>query len=359
MTGVTPNIGAAEGATAVRVAGTNFVPSPRLVFGELRVDYRRTTSVTYRPTTISSLRCRFGNESVPAVFHSATSLHCMAPLASAAASNVGVTIVPIAITTNGVDYGATTVQFTFVASPIVEAISPRAGSVEGGSVVTVTGANFVDTEALACVINGQPLPSRQVRWISSTAVTCTMPDVSSLRGDHTNGSKSLTNTVSLAVSNAGGEHPSAPVADYQYLRAITLDSVWPTAVPALTQATTITVSVGEGHDYGSKEVQSQGQAVPEAAAVGGLRCVVMDSAEGIVAAAVATKLNDTTMKCTLPALTPGRNQNRRLRAVFILRVNRFWPPLYHRHHLKNWIPSCCTYPSPRARPRQHHTNQTY
>ena len=34
MTGVTPNIGAAEGATTVLVAGINFTPSPRLVFAE-------------------------------------------------------------------------------------------------------------------------------------------------------------------------------------------------------------------------------------------------------------------------------------------------------------------------------------
>lgn len=216
---------------------------------------------------------------------------------------------PVAITTNGVDYGATTAQFTFVASPIVNAISPRAGSVEGGSVVTVTGANFVDTEALACVMNGQPLPARNVRWISSTVVTCTTPDANFLEDNSTNETNSLTKPMSLAISNAGGEHPSAPVADYQYLAAIALDTVWPTAVPALTQATTVTVSIGEGHSHGFEEGQGQGEGVPEAAAVGGLRCVVTHSDERIVAAAVATKLNDTAVKCTLPALAPGNKRN--------------------------------------------------
>ena len=49
VTGVTPNIGAAEGATAVLVAGINFTPSPRLVFAELQVVYN---CVTYFATTI-------------------------------------------------------------------------------------------------------------------------------------------------------------------------------------------------------------------------------------------------------------------------------------------------------------------
>jgi hypothetical protein len=72
---------------------------------------------------------------------------------------------------NAVPQNLTTVTYSAAVTPKLDGISPRFGTVVGGTDITFSGTGFVtDTAAYAIVIDGKPCA---VKSASTTAVVCT------------------------------------------------------------------------------------------------------------------------------------------------------------------------------------------
>ena len=108
----------------------------------------------------SNLTCRFcssplssssaGDEArwmmdVPATYISPVAVECTSPAYPLADATSHVSkLVGVAVSLNGQDFTSDPVQFQYRPEPIVHTISPVRGLASGGTVLTVTGENFVD-----------------------------------------------------------------------------------------------------------------------------------------------------------------------------------------------------------------------
>ena len=138
ITSVSPGSGPAAGGTSVTIAGTGFTGATAVSFG--------------------------GTAAKSFTVNGATSITAVAP--AAAGGTVDVTV------TNGGGSSVATAsdQFTFVAVPSVSSLSPKSGSVGGGTEVTITGANF--TGATQVTFGGTPAGF----WVNSdTSITAIAP----------------------------------------------------------------------------------------------------------------------------------------------------------------------------------------
>ncbi len=110
VTSISPNLGPEDGGTWVTIAGASLTDATEVDFG-----------------------------GVPAYFavDSDTSIEAWSP--------PGIGTVDVTVTTLG-GTSATSAgdQFTFVPAPTVTGVSPNAGPVDGGTLVTITGAGFTD-----------------------------------------------------------------------------------------------------------------------------------------------------------------------------------------------------------------------
>ena len=141
LTSVAPLLGPSSVSSTLSIAGASFFNS-------------------------STLLCRIGGTVSPALFLFTDLIVC-----TAASHAVGV--VNVSVSNNGVDWEVTG-SFTYVDDPSVASLQPTTGPSFGGSLVTVTGTNFVDGEALSCVIDGSFIAAS---FINSTALTCITPPV--------------------------------------------------------------------------------------------------------------------------------------------------------------------------------------
>ena len=142
---VLPRSGSVNGGTLLNVSGTGF----------------KNTSVLY---------CRFGSlPPVEGLYLSTTRVQCVSPM-----HQIG--SVSIEVTTNGVDYSEDMVQYRYYASPAVSHVVPSSGPTEGGTVVSVYGRNFIDSDSLNCRFGNDSVVSG--RWVSSDRVECAMPALS-------------------------------------------------------------------------------------------------------------------------------------------------------------------------------------
>ena len=116
VTNVSVTSGPAAGGTGVTVTGTGFTGATAVTFGA-------------SPATSFTVN---GDTSITAV----------SPAASAGTIDVTVT------TAGGTSAASSTDQFTFIAAPAVSGISPDSGTVDGGTLVTITGTNFIDVAAV-------------------------------------------------------------------------------------------------------------------------------------------------------------------------------------------------------------------
>ena len=106
----------------------------------------------------SALFCRFGSlPPVEGVYISTKRVQCVSPM-----HQIG--SVPIEVTTNGVDYSEDMVQYRYYASPAVSHVVPSSGPTEGGTVVSVYGRNFIDSDSLNCRFGNESVVSG--RWVS-------------------------------------------------------------------------------------------------------------------------------------------------------------------------------------------------
>ena len=116
VTSISVTSGPASGGTSVTIAGAAFTATTGVRFG---------TTPAARVTV-----------------NSATSITAVSPRAPAATVDVTVTSAGGVSATNAAD------QFTFVAAPVVSALSPNRGSVLGGTAVTITGLHLLDATAV-------------------------------------------------------------------------------------------------------------------------------------------------------------------------------------------------------------------
>ena len=142
---VLPRSGSTNGGTIVYVSGTGF-------------------------KNTSNLYCRFGTLSaVHGVYISSTNVSCVSPM-----YQIGT--ISVEVTTNGVDYSEDMVQYRYYASPAISHIVPSSGPTEGGTVVSVYGRNFIDSDSLYCRFGNDSTVAG--RWVSSDRVECKFPTVS-------------------------------------------------------------------------------------------------------------------------------------------------------------------------------------
>jgi hypothetical protein len=126
--------------------------------------------------------CRIGSApSSVAIFHSPTKLECVTPAGVLGA-------VEVEVSNNGLDWsiaindgaGDGLAFFRYHPLPTIHSIEPRFGSALGGTVVTVTGANLLDSGVdpvegvplLACRFGSTIAPAY---FISASSVACTAP----------------------------------------------------------------------------------------------------------------------------------------------------------------------------------------
>ena len=121
-----------------------------------------------------------------ATFVSSSTILCSAPGLPRGSSRKHV---GLEFSNNGVDFSRSGMQFRYMPRPVVASISPSAGVVNGGTVVTIEGEHFVAYSDLLCQFGNTP-PRRA--YVSSKVIMC-----SAL-------AQPRPTTVSVAVSTNGG-----------------------------------------------------------------------------------------------------------------------------------------------------------
>ena len=112
VTAISPTTGALGGGTVVTIAGTGFVVG--------------STTAMFGGTAGTSVTC-------------ASTVSCAATSPAEAAGIVDLTVT----TSGGTSATSSADKFTFGVTPVVTGVSPNAGPLGGGTVVTVTGTGFV------------------------------------------------------------------------------------------------------------------------------------------------------------------------------------------------------------------------
>lgn len=176
LTSATPSSGPAAGGTSVSLTGTRFTG---------------TTAV------------RFG--STPAASFTVVSDTHITAVAPAGSGTVQITVTGPGGTSNAVPY-------TYQAAPLVTALSPSQGPVNGGTTVTVTGSGF--TGASAVLFGSVPATSFTV--LSPTQLTAVTPPQTA-------------GPVSVSVVTPAGTYTGGPV--FFYLDAPVLTSISPSTGP--------------------------------------------------------------------------------------------------------------------------------
>ncbi|WP_439623756.1 beta strand repeat-containing protein [Gemmata sp.] len=232
VTGVSPNTGATFGGTTITITGTNFYNGATVTVG--------------------------GTPATGVTVVDATTITATTPSGGAGGVDVIVT------TPSGVSANTAADNYTYVlvAPPTVTAVSPTAGPVAGGTVLTITGTNF--TGATGVTVGG--VAATAVTVVNATTITATTPA----------GTAGIANVV---VSNPGGPSANTAADDFTYVAAPTVTAVSPATGPAA-GGTTITIT-------GTNFTGATGVTV------------------GGVAATAVTVVNATTITATTPAGTAG------------------------------------------------------
>lgn len=146
---IVPSVGPSSGGTVVSMSGSSVIPSS------------------------GTILCRLENKILVA---SLASPHTLVFTTSEFAAG---SIIPIEVSTNGVDFDNTFLSFMFVNPVTVTSVTPNV-STAGRPSIIVNGNDFVRTPLLKCSF-GSGIQSDAV-FVSSTAVECSQPP--SLTGDY-------------------------------------------------------------------------------------------------------------------------------------------------------------------------------
>lgn len=178
VTGISPNNGDIAGGTAITITGTNFDSGATISLG--------------------SVAC------TSPVFVNATTLTCTT--GARAAGSVDVTV------TNSDTQSATLASgFIYQSSPTVTAVSPNGGPLSGGTLVTLTGTNFLTGATV--ILGGNPCTGETV--VTSTQMTCTT-------------APNIAGAVNVTVTNSGGQNGTGSSL-FTYRNPPTVTSVTPSS----------------------------------------------------------------------------------------------------------------------------------
>ena len=169
-------------------------------------------SISGAAFSASEIRCEFGSSPSyvsRAVLQSSSLVLCMTP----ADSRLGATQLSVQS-----DWGGelASLAFEFVTQPALDSISPSAGSMLGGTEVTLRGSNF--PEHAACIVDEIIAPTKRV---SASSVVCTTPPHAPKRVN-----------VSL-LSEEVDYKTEGLMAIFQYLAPLQVASVVPSFVPSV------------------------------------------------------------------------------------------------------------------------------
>ncbi|HEX4493126.1 MAG TPA: HYR domain-containing protein [Acidimicrobiia bacterium] len=226
VSSVSPSVGTTAGSTSVTITGTNFTTGATVSFGGVDA----TIFNVVNATTIT-----------------ATAPAQAAGLVDVTVSNSIATSLP-----NGNDH------FTYVAPPSVSAISPAAGSSVGGTVVTISGANFTSATAVKfgsasasfSVTNDSTISATAPAGTVDTAVDVTV--VSAGGTSSTSSADKFTYATTPSITNASPS--SGPMAGGtavtltgSHFSAVTSVQFGSTSVPfTVVNPTTITTTTPSG-----------------------------------------------------------------------------------------------------------------
>lgn len=201
--GIYPTRGSMEGGLRVAVYGQGF-------------------------TNMTDLGCVFARASfVEARFLSHEHIECETPAFSEPGSY------PLEIT-NGVDLTSDGNIFTYMAPPRLFFATPDSGSIHGGTVVIIEGANFVDSEHFACHFGTKAVPAR---WLSPVLGRCIAP------------SSGTTETITVPLTISFSEKPVDNGVDFIFFSPPTVHTISPTGGPV--SGGNIISVVGEGFWFSS------------------------------------------------------------------------------------------------------------
>ena len=178
VTAVSPKSGPTAGGTTVVITGTGFTGATAVTFGA-------TASTSFTVNT-------------------ATQITATSPAHAPGTVDVRVT------TAGGTSATSATDQYTYIAAPMVTAVSPSSGPTAGGTTVVITGANF--SAATAVTFGGTPAIGYTID--ANTQITATSPAGSA-------------GTVDVRVTTPGGTSATSQASQYNYLAAPTVSDVLP------------------------------------------------------------------------------------------------------------------------------------
>jgi hypothetical protein len=221
VTAISTNAGPTTGGTKVTITGTHFITGVTTVaFGT-----GAATDVTVTSTT---------------------SITATSPAANAGTFDIAVT------TPGGTSATGAADKFAVDPLPIVEAVSPSGGPLDGGTAVTITGTGFISGGTSVNFGSGYAATSITVK--SATSITATSPAESA-------------GTIDITVTTPGGTSTTTTADEFTFDAVPTLTAVSPNAGP-IAGGTTVTitgtgfvsgrtsVSFGSGHGAADVTVNS-------------------------------------------------------------------------------------------------------
>jgi hypothetical protein len=149
VTSLTPTGGTPLGGTVVTITGTNFIKGATVAFG--------------------------ANSSTTVTFVSKTQLKATTPASTGDADGA----VNVTVTNPDTQAATLTNGFTYqLAAPTITTISPTVSSTNGGTVITITGTNFVSGATVAFGANN----ATNVTFVSKTQLKATTPSTGGVEG---------------------------------------------------------------------------------------------------------------------------------------------------------------------------------
>jgi hypothetical protein len=170
VTGISPSSGSTAGGTSVTISGSGFAGASAVSFGS-------------QPASSFTV-------------NSDSSISAVAPAEAAGIVNIMVTSPSGVSTVNSAD------QFSFLAPPVVTAVSPAMGSTAGGKKVTIRGANFSG----ATSVTFGPNAASGFTVNSNSSITATAPAGSA-------------GTVNIWVTTSAGTSATVTADQFTYMAA--------------------------------------------------------------------------------------------------------------------------------------------
>jgi hypothetical protein len=180
VTAISPSTGKLAGGTTVAISGFNLAQATSVSFGS--------------------------NADAGFTVNSSTSITAVSPPGSAGTVDIRV------VTPGGESAISGADQFTFTSAPSVTGVAPSAGSLAGGTAVTITGENFING-ATTVYFNGNLATNVSVSADGST-ISATSPGGS-------------VGTVEITVATSGGTSLTSSADHFTYTPAPTVNSVSP------------------------------------------------------------------------------------------------------------------------------------